>query len=135
MQYKELSGDLVFTFETPPTAAATALEQPCLILPWNAQVTSVRWVPGAAVTANGTNYATLSFRNRGAAGAGAVLPAVARSYAATNSVANVPETMALSGTAADLLANAGDVLTATIAHTGTGLAIPAGLLQVTLRVR
>ncbi|UUV34384.1 hypothetical protein NQK81_13315 [Amycolatopsis roodepoortensis] len=135
MQYRELSGDLAFTFEIPPTAAGTALEQPCLILPWAAQITSVRWVPGAAVTANGANYATLAFRNRLQNGAGTVQPATARSYAATNSVANVPETMALSGTAADLQAAAGDVLTATIAHTGTGLAIPAGLLQVALRIR
>ncbi|SEB43538.1 hypothetical protein SAMN04489727_1722 [Amycolatopsis tolypomycina] len=135
MQYKELSGDLVFTFEIPPTAAGTALEQPCLIVPFAATITSVRWVPGAAVTANATNFATLAFRNRGAAGAGAVQPATARSYAATNSVANVPETMALSSTASDLQPAAGDVLTATIAHSGTGLAIPAGLLQVALRVR
>lgn len=135
MQYKELSGDLVFTFELPPTAAGTALEQPCLILPFNALITSVRWVPGAAVTANVTNFATLSFRNRGSNGVGAVKPAVDRSYSATNSVANVAETMALSGTASDLQPAAGDVLTATIAHSGTGLAIPAGLLQVALRVR
>lgn len=135
MQFKELSGDLVHTFQIPAVAAAAALEQPLLIVPWNALITGVRWVPGAAVTANGTNYATLAFRNRGAAGGGSVQPATARSYATVNSVATVAETMALSATAADLLANAGDVLTATIAHTGTGLAIPAGLLQVALRVR
>lgn len=135
MQYKEIAGDLVFTFELPPTAAGTALEQPCLIAPFNMLVTSVKWVPGAAVTANGTNFATLSFRNRGAAGAGSVLPATARSYAATNSVANVPEVMALSSTASDLQVAAGDVLTTTIAHTASGLAIPAGLVQVTLRTR
>jgi hypothetical protein len=136
MQYKELSGDLVFTFELPPTAAGTALEQPCLILPFNALITGVKWVPGAAITANGTNFATLAFRNRGGTlGTGTVQPATARSYAATNSVANVPEVMALSSTASDLQPAAGDVLTATIAHSGTGLAIPAGLLQVALRVR
>jgi hypothetical protein len=135
MQFTQLAGDLLWTFEVPPTAAGTALEQPGLVLPRAAQITSAKWVPGAAVTANGTNFATLSLRNRGAAGAGAVLPATPRSYAATNSVANVPETMALSGTASDLLAAAGDVLSVTIAHSGTGLLIPAGLLQVGLRWR
>lgn len=135
MKHTDLAGDLTWTFEVPPTAAGTALEQPGLILPRAAQVMSAKWVPGAAVTANGTNYATVSLRNRGAAGAGAVLPVTPRSYAAGNSTANVPEVMALSGTATDLLAAAGDVLTVTIAHTASGLAIPAGLLQVALRWR
>lgn len=135
MQFTQLAGDLLWTFEVPPTAAGTALEQPGLILPRAAQITSAKWVPGAAVTANGTNYATLSLRNRGAAGVGSVKPAVDRAYSAVNSVANVPEVMALSSTASDLLAAAGDVLTVTIAHTASGLAIPAGLLQVGLRWR
>lgn len=135
MQFTQLSGDLLWTIEVPSTAAGTALEQPGLVLPRAAQITSAKWIPGAAVTANATNFATLSLRNRGAAGAGSVKPAVDRSYAAGNSVANVPEVMALSGTASDALVAAGDVLTVSIAHSGTGLLIPAGLLQVGLRWR
>ncbi|WP_410676660.1 hypothetical protein [Amycolatopsis sp. cmx-4-68] len=134
-KFTDLAGDLLWTFEIPPTAAGTALEQPGLILPKNALITSARWVPGAAVTANVTNFATISLRNRGAAGAGAVQPATPRSYASGNSVANVAESLALSSTATDLQPAAGDVLTVSIAHSGTGLAIPAGLLQVALRWR
>lgn len=134
-QFSEIAGDLVYEIPVPPTAAGTAVEVPGLILPFNALITSVKWVPGAAVTANGAAFFTLTPRNRGAAGVGTVVPATARSYAATNSVANVPEVLALSATATDLQAALGDVLTAHITHTGAGLAVPAGLLQIALRVR
>lgn len=131
----ELRGDQYYTAPVPPTAAGTAIEVPIVRLPFNAKITSLVWVPSAAITANGTNYFTLTPRNRGAAGAGAAIPATARSYASVNSAALTPEALVLSGTAADLLAVAGDVLTASFTHTGSGLAIPAGLVQVSLQVR
>ncbi len=134
-QLKELAGDLVFEISVPPTAAGTAIEVPGLIAPFNMVFTGVKWVPGAAITANGTNFFTLTPRNRAASGSGTVVPATARSYAATNSVANVAETLALSSTASDLLVSAGDVLTAHVTHTASGLAVPAGLLQLYLRAR
>lgn len=130
----ELSGDLDFEFFIAGTAAGTAIEWPLMVAPFNAQVQSAKWVPAAAVTANGTNFATLSFRNRTGAGAGAAVPA-SRAYSATNSVAQISEAMTLSGTAADLLLALGDVLTLGVVHSGTGLTIPAGLVQVKLRVR
>jgi len=133
MQLKELSGDLVFTASVPPTAAGTALELPVVSLPFGITITEIKWIPGAAITANGTNYFTLTFRNRGS-GAGTVSPGN-RSYAATNSVSTTPENLTLSGTATDLQAAAGDVLTAHFTHTGTGLAIPAGLVQIKVRLR
>lgn len=134
MQVAELSGDLVFTVSVPPTAAGTAVEVPIVRPPWAATVTSWVWIPGAAITANGTNFFTLTARNR-AAGAGTVTPATARSYAATNSVSTTPEALTLSTTASDLQVAANDTLTAHFTHSGTGLAIPAGLVQVTLKLR
>jgi hypothetical protein len=134
MQVAELSGDFVFTVSVPPTAAATAIEVPIVRPPWAATITSIVWIPGAAITANASNFFTLTPRNRGA-GAGAVIPATARSYAATNSVSTTPEALVLSTTATDLLVAAADVLTAHFTHSGTGLAIPAGLVQVTMRLR
>lgn len=132
--FKELRGDVPYEFVVPGVAAGTAIEWPLLVVPFNMLVTAVKWVPNAVVTFNGTNYATLSFRNRTGAGAGAAIPA-SRSYIATSSVAQVAEAMTLSGTATDLQLAAGDVLTLGIAHTGTGLAIPPGLIQVSLRGR
>ncbi|RSD26352.1 hypothetical protein [Amycolatopsis eburnea] len=133
-KFTDLAGDLLYGIEVPAVAAGAAVEQPGLILPKGALITSVRWVPGAAITANGTNFATISLRNRGSNGAGSVVP-WSRSYAAGNGTANAADSGTLSGTSSDLQPAAGDVLTATIAHSGTGLAIPAGLLQVALRWR
>jgi hypothetical protein len=133
MQFNELRGDLVASVTVPPTAAGTAITVPVIELPWDITVTGVLWVPGAAVTANGTNYVTLSVRNRGAA-AGTVVIAE-RSYASGNSVARTPEQLTLSGTASDLAPAAGDLLTVEAAHTASGLAVPAGLVQITYRLR
>lgn len=134
MQDIELAGDRTATFFVAGTAAGTAVEWPLIVAPYNMQIVAVRWTPAAAVTANGTNFATLSFRNRTTAGAGSAVPA-SRAYSATNSTAQVAESMTLSATAADLQPAAGDVLTLGIAHSGTGLVIPAGLVQVTWRIR
>jgi hypothetical protein len=135
MQLNEVRGDQVFSAEVAPTAAGTAIEVPIIVLPFNAKITSWKWIPSAVMTANVTNFCTLTPRNRGAAGAGTVVPATARAWSATNSAASTPEVLALSSTASDLLAAVGDVLTAHFTHSGTGLAIPAGLVQVTVQVR
>lgn len=130
----DLRGDQIFSAEVAATAAGTAVEIPIIVLPWNAKITGWKWVPGAAITANGTNFFTLTPRNRGT-GAGTVVPATARAYSSVNGVATTPESLTLSSTATDLLAVAGDVLTAHFTHSGSGLAIPAGLVQVAVQVR
>ena len=58
-----------------------------------------------------------------------------RAWSATNSVATTPEVLTLSSTATDLQLAAGDVLTAHFTHSGTGLAIPAGIVQFKIRLR
>lgn len=134
-QLKQLSGDLVFPIPVAGQAtAATVDEFAAMVAPFNLKITAVKWVPATAITANGTNYFTLTLRNRGAAGAGAALPA-SRSYAATNSVAAVAEAMTLSATAADLNVAAGDVLTVEKLVTGTGLAMPDGVVQIHAQAR
>ena len=133
-QLKEISGNLDLSFFVPGVAAGAAIEWPLLVLPYNATIQAAKWTPSAAVTANGTNYATLSLRNRQGTGSGTPVPA-SRAYSATNSVAQVAEAMTLSGTTSDLQPAVGDVLTLGVAHTGSGLIIPAGLVQVSLRVR
>jgi hypothetical protein len=135
MQFLEMGGDLLFQIPAyAMTGAAVAREDVGIRVPWNMTVTAADWTPQAAVTANGTNFATLSLRNRGAAGAGTALP-VSRSYAATNSVAFVPEAMTLSGTATDLTLSAGDVLTVQMLFSGTGLVIPSGTVRLVARIR
>jgi hypothetical protein len=132
---KEIRGDSLLPDVYVATIAAGSVgEAPGFVVPWNALVTAVRWVPSAAITANGTNYFTLILRNRGGAGAGATQPAT-RSYAATNSVAFVSELMTLSSTATDLQLAAGDVLSVQKTEAGTGLTMPIGTVQVYLRAR
>lgn len=136
-QVKQLSGD--HTANLPVTGMAapgTASEQAVFVAPFNVKVTGVKWVPATAVTAAATNYSTLSVRNRGAAGAGVALPA-SRSYNTgnPNSVAFAAEDMTLSGTAADLLLNAGDALTVQMLPTGTGIQIPAGAVRISYQAR
>lgn len=114
--------------------AGTADEFPLVRVPYNASLVAAYWIPKAAVTADATNYVTLTVRNRGAAAAGTAKPA-SRSYAATNSVAFVAEAMTLSATAADLLLTAGDILTAEKLQAGTGVALPAGTIELHLQYR
>ena len=113
--------------------AGTVDEFTGFIAPGNIKIISAKWIPKAAVTFNATNYFTLTLRNR-TTGAGTALPAQ-RSYVATSSVALVAETMTLSATAADLLIASGDVLTCEKLVSGTGLAMPAGTVQVEYQYR
>lgn len=132
-QLKELRGDLVYSVSIPATAAGTAYEQPLLRLPFNTLITEILFVPGAAITANGTNFCTLTMRNRQSA-AGTVVPAT-RVWSAGNSVATTPEALTLSSTATDLQVAANDLLTAHVTHTASGLALPISLIQFKVRAR
>lgn len=132
---KDLRGDHTATVNVAAMASATTdNEQPGFVVPFNAKVTGMKWVPSAAVTANGTNFSTLSMRNRGAAGSGSALPAT-RSYAATNSSAWVAEDCTLSATATDLLLTAGDVVTVQMIHSASGVVIPAGTVRISYQAR
>lgn len=134
VQDKELRGDRVFVVAVAGQGTAgTPDEFTGLVAPFNLKITGVKWIPSAAITANGTNYFTLTLRNR-TTGAGAALPAQ-RSYAATNSTAFVAEAMTLSSTAADLNVAAGDVLTVEKLVTASGLAMPKGTVQITYQAR
>ena len=133
-QIKDLPGDHVFAIPVAGQATAgTADEFSGFVAPFDLKITAVKWIPAAAVAADGSNYFTLNLRNR-TTGAGAAL-AASRSYVATNSVAFVAEAMTLSGTAADKLVAEGDLLTVSKVNTGTGLAMPDGVVQVHARAR
>ena len=110
-------------------------EQTLFVCEHNLKVVSVNWVPDAAVSANGTNFTTLTVQDRGAAD-GSPTTIASRSYAATNATQfEVDTTLALSGTAANLLLASGDVITVARAHSGTGIALPAGLLEISCQFR
>lgn len=111
--------------------AATAKEAPLFRAPFRCTITSVDWIPDTNVTGTATNFFTLNVRNRTTAGAGTAIPAaLAFSAGGVTATAQVPGAITLSGTAADLVLAAGDVITAEKAVTGTGLACPAGTIVV-----
>lgn len=126
---KDLRGDRYWQIIVPYTVA-TSVGGTSFIAPFNATIKSAKWTPSAAITANGTNFFTLSFFNRGAAGAGTVQWATARSYAAVNGVKATPETLTLSSTAADLNVTAGDVLNVELGNGASGLINPGGVVTI-----
>jgi hypothetical protein len=95
------------------------------------RVIKVEWVPSAAVTANGTNFSTLTLQNKGPLKSGTTTVAT-RAWSANNSVAGTKEQFSLSGTPANLEVKAGDRLDLVQTHGGTGLALPTGTLLVTI---
>ncbi|MCK2214284.1 hypothetical protein MF672_010845 [Actinomadura sp. ATCC 31491] len=135
MQLKDMQGD--HTREIPVAGqgtAATTDEWMGFKAPFRCVITGVVWVPNANVTADPTNYFSVVVKNRGAAGAGSTAIAT-RAYSATNGVAFTPETVSLSGTAADLNVAAGDWISVAKTVGGSGLAMPDGTVHVTFRAR
>lgn len=133
MQLKEIRGSIkhqVF-IESIGNAASTG-NLPGFVAQFDCQITAASLVPSAAITANGTNYATYTL-TRHTAGASATTVAT-RAWSATDSVALTEEQMTLSGTAANLLLNAGDTLTIVKTVAASGLLIPAALLVVTYKL-
>lgn len=132
---KELSGTHQVRVSLPAMTGATADDEFVVeVAGNNVVIKAVRFIPGAAVTANVTNFTILSVRNRKADASGTALPA-SRTWAATNSVAQVADVCTLSATAADLLVSAGDVLTVQRLHTAAGLVIPAGVVEIDYQIR
>ncbi len=134
-QLSEIAGD--FTARVVLEAQGTAGNTDSwvvLLADSNITITSVTIVPRAAITANGTNYFTLTLVNKGAANAGSTAVAT-RAWSATNSVANTAETMTLSSTAADLNVASGDVLSIDRTVAASGLASPRFLVVVKYKLR
>lgn len=129
MQLKEMRGTINHQafVESTGNAASTG-NLPIWRAPFDCQVTAVRILPSAAITADPTNYAIYTF-TRHTAGASAATVAT-RTWAATNSVALTTESATLTATAADALMTAGDTLTAVKTVAASGLLIPALLVIV-----
>lgn len=103
-------------------------------VPYDARVTRVDLVPRAAITANGTNFATITVQNLGPLGSGNT-PVASRTWSATNSVAGTKESATLNATPANLELKAGDRLQVVHTTAGTGLALPAISVIITYLAR
>jgi hypothetical protein len=95
-------------------------------------VASVTFTPVATVTGANTNTRKYELVNKGAAGSGTTVIATLQMDSGVNATAFVPKTITLSGTPANLVIAAGDVLTWNSTAVGTGIADPGGLVNVTI---
>jgi hypothetical protein len=102
--------------------------------PFAGTVTSVSITPEAAVTAHGTNYRTFRLVNKGAAGSGSTVVASFATDTVTTDdlVAFDEKELTLSGTAANLVVAAGDVLAADETVAAGGVAHGGYQMRVTL---
>lgn len=100
--------------------------------PFACTVTSVQYVPEAAITGAATNNRTVSLVNKGQAGSGTTTVASLTFDNGVNAAANDEKTITLSGTAANLVLAAGDTLQWRSIHVATGITDPGGVVRVTI---
>lgn len=93
-------------------------------------VSSVIYIPSAARAGAATNNRTLTLYKRGTAGTGTVVVAQLNLASGVDLSDNVPKTITLSTTSANLLLTAGEVLEWESLHISTGIPDPGGLVQV-----
>ncbi len=101
-------------------------------------VTSVTFTPNASLTADDTDYATITVKKRDGSGGAAVTVATITTKITGGSgdwTAFEPMSITLTATAADLLLLETDVLTLTVAKAASGVTIPASELRVTMKVQ
>jgi hypothetical protein len=138
MQFKELSGNLGIQITVPYIAAGTGANGGgTFVAPYALQIVSATWTASAAIAGTATNFFTLSFFNRGAAGSGTVQWATAIAYSSSGVTAAkaVANALTMSSTASDLLVAAGDVLNVESVSTLTGLTNPGGVVMLNARFR
>lgn len=131
--FRETDGHFLVV-ELPAVAAADTSTVIAPAMPWDGVVARVQIVPRAAVTANGTNFATVTVQNKGPLGSGSTAMA-SRTWSATNSVAGTKEDATLNATQANREAKAGDVLQVVHSSAGSGLALPAISVIITVLPR
>jgi len=86
----------------------------------------------AAIVGADTNSRTLNVLNGGASGVGTTNMATLALVASVGLTAHVPGALVLSGTAANLVVAAGDIVEFQSVHAGTGIADPGGTVYLTL---
>jgi hypothetical protein len=121
-------------FNVTTEGAATAVDDTIILgeAPFAGTVTEVTYTPDAATTGANTNTRRLALINRGQAGAGTTVVAELQLDAGVNTVAGDERAIPLSGTPANLVLAAGDVLAWFSDAVGTGIADAGGLVQVSI---
>lgn len=116
--------------EVPAVSAAATLRTPIWEAPVAGKLTGASYTPSASVTGANTDTRTISIVNRTSAGAGSTSMASLALASGVNMTSGDEKALTLSGTAANLVFAAGDVLAFESVHAGNGLADPGGLVQI-----
>lgn len=132
---QDIQGDHVIRMKVPSTGnAASTGVQVVARAPFACTVQSITFTPDSGVTADATNNATLQVTNR-TTGAGTTSVASVTTTTGFGMTAYTPATIAVSATAANLNLAAGDVISLDKTVGGTGVIIPAGLVEIVVRAR
>lgn len=117
----------------PATAAGSDSDQTIGEAPFAGTVTGVTYTPESNITGANTDTRTLTVVNKGSDGNGTTVVATLALTSGVNANDFDEKTFTLSGTAADLVVAAGDILAFVSTHSGsTGLADPGGMIAVEL---
>lgn len=115
----------------PSAIAGNAQDQVVGEAPFAGTVTSVTFTPEADITGAATNFRTFRLLNKGTDGNGTtVVASLAFSSGAVTASDFDEKDITLSGTPANLVVAAGDILLWDETVAGTGLASPGGKAQV-----
>jgi len=132
------SAPLVRVIEQDVPAVGTAGDTEDTVFgqaPFDCTVTSVEYIPEAAITGAATNNRTISLVNKGQAGSGTTSVASLSFAAGITAAAYDERALTLSGTAANLNLVAGDTLQFRSVAVGTGITDPGGLVRVSVERR
>lgn len=117
--------------QVPAAIAAADAETDVCIVEFAGVVSSVKYVAATVLTGANTESRTGVLVNKGQSGAGSTAVATKAFVSGVNAAADDDTTITLSGTAANLVVAAGDVLVWQSNHVGsTGLADPGGMVEV-----
>lgn len=96
---------------------------------------SASYLTPGTLTANDTNYVTITVYKRTAGGAGVAIAQATTKTSASGGTGNwVAFTPVTIQAIAGAFVSAGDAVTATIVHTAGGVAVPAGVLELFMSV-
>jgi hypothetical protein len=95
-------------------------------------LSSASYVPETTITGANTNTRIHRVVNKGQAGSGTTVMASLQYNSGVNATAGDEKALTLSGTAADLVVAAGDIIAFESNAVATGIADPGGLVQVEL---
>lgn len=123
--------DISFPKAVDGAANTTTAETVVGLVGRAAKVIGVRYAPAAALTADNTNNAVITVSKRATGGGSkTTIASITTNVASGNWTAWSPKDLVLTATAADLQVAANSEITFEIAKGGTGVAVPAGTLEV-----